>query len=271
MQIPNPFNPLIKLDREILDSKGLGILGVIGVIFLEGLLTSLLLSIPTFPTISSSLNNALIKIVTELVITLFIIYFLSIIFFVENKQAYSYSKLNFNDIIFSGLIILGLRLVYSGSIDHITSSMVMPKYIEDAFKEISINPIYFLFSVAILAPIKEEFLYRGIIFNGLAKRYPYGIAIIISSFFFGIAHLNIPQGINAFFIGIVISYIYYHTKSFYLCIFMHFFNNVFVSTVAINTSKDFIVLSSISFVLLGLLFLFFGFKNLNLKERLKSL
>lgn len=271
MHIPNPFNPIVKLDKEILNIGSLGILGALGAILLDGILTFLLpflLSyIYTSPTTSTSLNDALIKFSLELAITLLVIYFLSVILFTKDRQPFRYKKFYFKDLVFCAFIIIGLRLVYSGTIEHITSSMLMPTFIEEAFKEAAINPIYFILSVAILAPIKEEFLYRGIVFNGLSKRYPYGVAIILSSLLFGIAHLNIPQGINAFFIGVVISYVYYHTKSFYLCIFMHFFNNLFVSCIGLTMPKDLMILGSVAFALLGFLFIFYGFKNLNLKEK----
>lgn len=267
MHIPNPFNPLVKLDKEILNIRSLGILGALGAILLEGILTLILSYIPIAPTTSTSLKYALIKFLLELSITLLVIYFLSMVLFIKDRQPFNYNKFYFKDLVFCAFIIIGLRLVYSGTIEHITSSMIMPTFIEEAFKEAAINPIYFILSVAILAPIKEEFLYRGIVFNGLSKRYPYGVAIILSSLLFGIAHLNIPQGINAFFIGVVISYVYYHTKSFYLCIFMHFFNNLFVSCIGLTMPKDLMILGSVAFALLGFLFIFYGFKNLNLKEK----
>ena len=43
---------------------------------------------------------------------------------------------------------------------------------------------------------------------------------------FGLVHLNIPQGINAFIGGIILGFIYYYTKSMKLSIFAHFINNL---------------------------------------------
>lgn len=271
MTIPPPFNTFKSLERESLEVTGLGILGVLAAILIEGLCTTIIVAVTNYPFSSSSYKDAIIKFSIELLITLLIIFFLSKIFCLNSFIKYNYSKFYFKDLIFCAFIILGLRLFYTGTIQHITSSMTMPKYIEDAFREVSINPVYFLLSVGILAPLKEEFLYRGIIFNGLCKKYPYGLAIIISSLMFGAAHFNFPQGINAFFMGVIIAYIYYYTRSIYLCIFMHMFNNIFVTLVSLNTPSSFILLKSIAFTLLGLLFLFWGFKNLNLKEKYSRL
>ena len=43
---------------------------------------------------------------------------------------------------------------------------------------------------------------------------------------FGLVHLNIPQGINAFIGGIILGFIYCYTKSMKLSIFAHFINNL---------------------------------------------
>ena len=51
-------------------------------------------------------------------------------------------------------------------------------------------------------------------------------AIIYSAMVFGLVHLNIPQGINAFIGGIILGFIYCYTKSMKLSIFAHFINNL---------------------------------------------
>ena len=43
---------------------------------------------------------------------------------------------------------------------------------------------------------------------------------------FGLVHLNIPQGINAFIGGIILGFIYCYTKSMKLSIFAHFINKI---------------------------------------------
>ena len=52
-------------------------------------------------------------------------------------------------------------------------------------------------------------------------------AILISSLFFGIIHLNVHQAVNGFFIGIVMGFIYIKTDSLILTIFLHFINNLY--------------------------------------------
>ena len=51
--------------------------------------------------------------------------------------------------------------------------------------------------------------------------------------------MNIPQGINAFLLGLIIGSIYLNTGSIYLCIFAHFVNN----SVGISISGAFQLIS----------------------------
>ncbi len=262
MKFPNPFSPIVKTEKLILQVNSLGFIGAIGVMFLDGLLNLLTVYIPAPVKTPTNIELAFIKILFEVVIALCIIFLMSKMFAFEDDTKCKSTKITFMDFIFCACIILGLRFFYIGTINHLTAYMPMPKFIQDSFNEVSINPIYFLLSVAILAPLKEEFLYRGLIFNGLCKKYPYGLAIILSSLLFAVAHLNLPQGINAFLIGIILSYIYYNTKSFYLCLFMHSFNNIFVSLVTLNIPSEFLFIGSATFTFLGLAFFIFGIKNL---------
>lgn len=81
-------------------------------------------------------------------------------------------------------------------------------------------------TVVILAPILEEIIFRGIIFNKLNSKMNTTAAIIISALVFGIFHMNIVQGLNAFVIGIVLAFIYAKTHNLYTCISIHFINNL---------------------------------------------
>ena len=94
--------------------------------------------------------------------------------------------------------------------------------------EVVIFGFLMYFQTLITAPIFEELLFRGIILNGLLNKYKNSSkkAIIYSAMVFGLVHLNIPQGINAFIGGIILGFIYYYTKSMKLSIFAHFINNL---------------------------------------------
>ncbi len=99
--------------------------------------------------------------------------------------------------------------------------------IENNFEIASILGLLAIKSI-IIAPVLEEILFRGILLKGMLKKYKLMPikAIIYSALIFAVAHLNLPQGINAFATGVVIGLIYYYTRSIKVVIFAHFINNI---------------------------------------------
>lgn len=165
----------------------------------------------------------------------------------------------------AALLIIGLRIFFEGSLGHLTKLIPMPDDISQAFETMSLNPVYLLLTVCIFAPFVEEFIYRGLFLNGLLKRYSPKIAITLSALIFAIAHRNIPQGINAFLLGLLLATVYYKTRSLYLCIFMHFINNFcaqFIYLLSLGTVS--IIIQSIIYILIGLYLMYKGLKGLNI-------
>lgn len=82
-------------------------------------------------------------------------------------------------------------------------------------------------TVCILAPILEEIIFRGILLRGLLQNGTSPVfAIFLSSVLFGLAHLNPWQFFGAGMLGAVFGFIYYRTKSLWICIFLHALNNM---------------------------------------------
>ncbi|UOE95171.1 type II CAAX endopeptidase family protein [Alkalihalobacillus sp. LMS39] len=82
-----------------------------------------------------------------------------------------------------------------------------------------------LFSFVILAPIAEELLFRGFLFNRLGETIGLGKAMFLSSFIFSLLHFN--QGfIGHFLLGIFACIIYVKTQKLLLPIMMHGLNNL---------------------------------------------
>lgn len=84
--------------------------------------------------------------------------------------------------------------------------------------------IVLLINVVIIAPIFEEWLFRGLLLNTLRKHGD-GFAIIITSILFGMIHGNFIQGISAAFSSIALCYFVIKTGSLRISIFIHFLNN----------------------------------------------
>jgi membrane protease YdiL (CAAX protease family) len=67
-----------------------------------------------------------------------------------------------------------------------------------------------------LAGICEEFTFRGFLQTAINSKYPFSVALLVSSLSFGLFHFD-PQGvytISAFLMGIVLGYIYHRWHSY---------------------------------------------------------
>ena len=80
-------------------------------------------------------------------------------------------------------------------------------------------------SMCVLAPIAEEFVYRGIAF-GCLKRFGVSFAAVSSSLLFGLAHANPEQISYAFVFGLVLCAVTSRTGNLKTAIIMHFINNL---------------------------------------------
>lgn len=95
-----------------------------------------------------------------------------------------------------------------------------------------------ILATVILAPIGEEILFRGVTLR-LAENagLKFWIANIIQAVFFGIAHLNMVQGIYAFAMGLIIGYIYKKYNSLYISILLHALINFLGTVVSVLLSS----------------------------------
>lgn len=103
--------------------------------------------------------------------------------------------------------------------------------------------LFGVLSVAILPGICEEFAHRGLLLQGTRKVWGYKTAIIISSIFFGLMHLNIQQFFFATVLGILMASTDISAKSIYPSIIMHFMNNFINVFLSFGQSKGFIKFS----------------------------
>ena len=81
--------------------------------------------------------------------------------------------------------------------------------------------IYSFLMLVIAAPVFEEFIFRGIMLDGLLKKYTPITAILLSSFLFGFVHLNPWQFVTGMIIGIFSGWVYYRSKSLTYSILIH--------------------------------------------------
>jgi len=90
-----------------------------------------------------------------------------------------------------------------------------------------ISPMALLVGGVIVGPICEEIIFRGVILEGLSKKYSATMAIVFSALIFGLIHLQPLQIFGAFFAGLVLGWIYLKTQSLWVVIALHVVNNAF--------------------------------------------
>lgn len=123
--------------------------------------------------------------------------------------------------------------------------------------EFTPSSLIYAFSIAILAPVFEEFVFRGIIFGKLEK-HGTGFAMVVSSLLFGFAHLNLSSIVFAFICGMVFSFLYVRTRNLWVPVAVHFLNNtlsVAMSYINASGAEGAVISGSLFmvFVLLGII------------------
>lgn len=110
----------------------------------------------------------------------------------------------------------------------------LPNTVGKVFKESGQTPGFAFVIIVLSAPVFEELLFRGVILQGLLRSQRPWVAIGQSALLFGIVHFNPAQSIHAFLLGLVFGWLYYRTRSLWLCMAMHvLFNSLaFVSILA---------------------------------------
>lgn len=99
----------------------------------------------------------------------------------------------------------------------------------EAFEFLMQSPLAAGFYVLILAPVFEEFLFRGVLLRGiLFKGFSPAYAVVISSALFALVHLNMLQGVHAFLLGALLGSIYLKTGNFTIVVLGHMVSNLIV-------------------------------------------
>ena len=160
-----------------------------------------------------------------------------------NKLNFNFSSASFSTYILIFSMMLGMMFIVEYLTSFIpTEGFIFGKLYESFMQQmnaISIDPFALVIMVAVLAPIFEEILFRGIILKGMLnnKINPYW-SIVISAFIFGAIHFYPWQFLGAFFLGLVLGLVYYKTKSLLLPILMHAFNNFIAAMLMIYVKVD---------------------------------
>lgn len=82
-----------------------------------------------------------------------------------------------------------------------------------------------LLVTVILAPLAEEFLFRGVTMRMAQQVMPFMLANLLQAVMFGIYHMNLIQGVYAFGLGIILGFTAEYFQSIWASILLHAFVN----------------------------------------------
>ena len=137
-------------------------------------------------------------------------------------------------------IALSIPLIVAGMIFiNLCSEFIgLPDMMQDTFRAMSRN-VFGIISIAIMAPLVEELLFRGAIQGHLQRKGMKPLyAILIASAVFGIVHMNPIQIPFAFAIGMIFGWLYYRTGSVVPGMIGHFINNSIATIQMALLSKE---------------------------------
>lgn len=87
---------------------------------------------------------------------------------------------------------------------------------------------------AVVAPFCEEIYFRGFLYSAFKKNFGVTIGLLLSSFLFAAAHLEIYSFIPIMAIGWILAYIYEKTKSIFTVIFLHSAYNLILISILLG-------------------------------------
>ncbi len=89
--------------------------------------------------------------------------------------------------------------------------------------------VAFVLSIFLVAPVTEEFVFRGFIMTRLRRQIPAAVSVVISAFLFALIHAmagGVITVAHAFFGGLIFALAYEKTKSLFVAVAAHIFGNI---------------------------------------------
>lgn len=126
-----------------------------------------------------------------------------------------------------GLIALGLGLNY-GYTEFVIPDVQMQEQLRKLFAalpETMTNQIMLFTAIALIAPLLEEILFRGLLQNAFARHLPVWAAILASAAVFGAVHMDFHAFPALMAMGAVFGLLYHKTGSLRVTIIAHMVNN----------------------------------------------
>ena len=201
-----------------------------------------------------------------------------LVLYLKNKNfplfnSIRFKILKFNTIKAVTIFSIGL-IILSDEVDRIIQVFVpTPEYILDL--NLLLKPETFLeglllfFAVVVLAPLGEEIVFRGYLQQVLEKQWKDTTqAILFTALIFSLIHMNPYWFIQIYFLGIILGFLAWKTKSIIAPLILHSLNNLTALLLSFFDSQHnsvYILNGHVApwIIIFALLILFFGFKQVN--------
>jgi membrane protease YdiL (CAAX protease family) len=85
-----------------------------------------------------------------------------------------------------------------------------------------------------IAPLAEEFFFRGFLFQAIRESWGVWIAAPASGLIFGVAHFQPDKLVPLAILGTALAYVFHKTRSLWPCILLHALNNTVAFVVLLN-------------------------------------
>lgn len=147
-----------------------------------------------------------------------------------------------------GLVILAIIFSVSAYIVLFNLlSLAAPYQVEKLLSDVAKNPsasrsnsfesnLLLIFATCVVAPITEEFIFRGIILQRFSTKWGIRAGLLSSSLLFGCLHLSNPIGLSLF--GIILGVLYIKTRSLIVPIAFHAMNNILAVSIQFLPRKS---------------------------------
>ena len=136
----------------------------------------------------------------------------------------------FNGKLLAAMAALGLALQFLISMCLNAVYPILPQSMTDQYSELMEsllggNVWLSLLVTVVLAPLAEEFLFRGITLKKAQKIMPFMAANVLQAVLFGVYHMNLIQGVYAFVLGMILGFTAEYFHSVWAAILLHAFVN----------------------------------------------
>lgn len=108
---------------------------------------------------------------------------------------------------------------------------------EQAFARMATGDLPTVIAICVLAPVLEEMLFRGILLRAFLKHHQRWAAISYSALLFGAAHMNVYQFLLAFWVGLLLGWLFERSRSLLPCIALHAAINTAVTLLELSKDK----------------------------------